>query len=427
MTERLLQFIWQFQYFNKNDLTTIVGDPVEIIFPGSFNKNQGPDFLDGRIKIGNTILAGNIELHLCEDDWNRHAHTPDPNYRNIILHVLWEHPEELKLTLPTVSLKDKVSKILLERYQSLMRSRDFVACRENARNATALVWLKWKERLLAERLLRKSAMIENYLLQSNHNWEEVFWWMLARNFGIPINAEAFEAIARSLPLIILARHKSHIHQLEAMLLGQAGLLNNEFDEQYADMLSKEYGFLKNKYGFSAVEHQVHFLRMRPGNFPSVRLAQLAMLLHRSIFLFSRVKESQTVREIYELLSVKASDYWDTHYRLEEPGVLKKKTVGPQMIENIIINTIVPTIFAYGQLRNENSYKTRALEWLEQLAPEKNSITNQWTEAGIENLNAWDSQSLIELKKEYCDHKRCLECSIGNSLLREKSAFELLTH
>ena len=204
ITERLFQFIWQLQYFNKKHLQTTDGEALEIISTGQFNRNQGPDFQNARIRIGTTILAGNIELHLTEADWTRHAHTNDPNYRNIILHVLWEHPGQVRLPLPTLVLKDRVSKILLQRYGELMRNKYFVPCTNSIHQVPALTLLKWKERLLAERLIRKSGLVAQYLQQSNQHWEEVFWWMLARNFGIPINPEAFEAVARSLPLTILS-------------------------------------------------------------------------------------------------------------------------------------------------------------------------------------------------------------------------------
>ncbi|HYC30167.1 MAG TPA: DUF2851 family protein [Chitinophagaceae bacterium] len=415
----MFQFIWQFQYFNKAHLQTIDGEQVEVISTGQFNYNQGPDFLNGRVRIGATILAGNIELHLTEADWTRHAHSNDPNYRNIILHVLWEHPGEARLSLPTISLKERVSKILLQRYDELMRNNTFVPCLNSLHQVSALTWLKWKERLLAERLIRKSALVLQYLHQCNQHWEEVLWWMLARNFGIPINPEPFEAVARSLPLTIIARHRNHIHQLEALLLGQAGLLDKDFQSNYARLLSTDYKFYSFKYQLNPIPQQVHFLRMRPQNFPTVRMAQLAMLLHNSTALFSQIKEAGTVKDLYALLHVTASEYWNTHYLIDEPTASRPKALGAQMIENIIINTIVPMLFAYGHFRNEQRCKDKALDWLEQLAPEKNTITNQWAASGVLNEHAWDSQALIELKKEYCDVRRCLECAVGSSLLRAK--------
>lgn len=417
MTERLLQFIWQFQYFNKKDLHTFGGEPLQIINPGQCNVNQGPDFLNARIRIGNTILAGNIELHMDEGGWTRHAHQHDPNYRNIILHVLWELPRQPQLLLPTITLKDRVSKILLRRYAELMKSKAFVPCAYNLHDASGITWLGWKERLVAERLLRKSALVQHCLHQCHHHWEEVFWWMLARNFGIPINADAFESLARSLPLNILARHKTHLHHLEALMLGQAGLLNAHFNDLYAATLAREYHFFKRKYALIPIHLPIHFLRMRPHNFPTVRLAQLAMLMHTISFPFSRARESASLKELRQLLQVTAGEFWNTHFVLDEATTYKKKTLGQQMIDNIIINTIAPMLFAYGHLKQEQRYKEKALDWLAQLPPERNSITGQWKNMGILNRHAWDSQALLELKKEYCDVKRCLECAVGNSLLK----------
>lgn len=417
MTERLLQFIWQFQYYNTFNLRTTAEEPVEVISAGQRNHHQGPDFTDARIRIGGTLLAGSVELHLEEAGWNRHAHANDPNYTNVILHVLWEQPVETKLGLPTLTLKERVSKILLRRFNHLMHSQSFVPCSGSVKAVPPIVWTKWKERLLAERLLRRSVVVESYLLESRHHWEEVCWWMLARNFGIPVNAEPFEALAKSLPLTVLARHRNKLHHLEALLLGQAGLLNGSFTDAYAAMLAKEYAFWKLKYGLQAIPQQVHFLRMRPGNFPTIRLAQLAMLLHTSGFLFAMIRESRTVADLYRLLQVAASDYWDTHYLPDEAAACSRKRVGTQMAENIVINTIVPLLFAYGHVRHEQPFKDKAMAWMEELSPEKNTITNNWRQLGAGNAHAWDSQALLELKKEYCDARRCLECAAGNYLLR----------
>lgn len=416
-----MQFIWQYQYFNKRHLHTTAGEYVQVIQPGQFNHNQGPDFLDGRIRIDDTLLAGNIELHITEADWLKHAHQHDPNYRNVILHVLWEPPCRVQLPLPTICLKDRVSKILLERYQALLQSKSFVPCMsvlqsEGFRKLKKLTWVSWKERLLVERLLRKEVLVSHYLRQSNNHWEEVFWWMLARNFGITVNTEAFEAIARSLPLTLLARHRAQLPQLEALLLGQAGLLEKQFDEHYPRMLAGDFRFYSKKYGLRPVEQPVHFLRMRPRNFPSVRLAQLAVLLHHNASLFSIVRERNTVQELSALLQVTAGEYWDIHYRLDEPAAFNQKQIGNQMVDNIIINTVVPMLFAYGHVRQEPQFRQKAMDLLEQLSPEHNSITSGWQSIGIANQDAWDSQALIELKKEYCDKRRCLECAVGNGVL-----------
>jgi len=417
MTKRLLQFIWQFQYFNNNELRTSAGASIQIIFPGQFNTNQGPDFSEAKIKIGKETWAGNVELHLKTSDWKKHKHDRDQNYTNVILHVVWENDFDKEYTVPVLELKERVSKILLERYEDLMNAMGFIACENSIHTVRDITWNSWKERLLAERLIRKSKTVEFYLGQSGYHWEETFWWLLARNFGIKLNADTFQEVAKAIPLGIIARHKNQIHQLEALLLGTAGLLKDKFDEDYPRMLQKEYRFYKNKYGLKQINSPVYFLRMRPGNFPTIRLAQLAMLVHDSAHLFSKIKESVSVSDMKKWFDVTANDYWHYHYRFDETSSFKKKRLGSDMIDNIIINTIIPMLFAYGSYHKEEKYKQKALRWLEETSPEINSITKGFQQLKTENKSAFDSQALIELKNEYCNKKRCLDCAVGNAILK----------
>lgn len=421
MTERLLQFIWQFQYFNKSGLCTTTGDPLLILNPGQYNTNQGPDFLEGKISIGSTTLAGNIELHLQSSDWNKHQHSQDNNYANIILHVVWVHDVEISnahgFVLPVLLLQPLVAKVLLSRYQELMLHQSFVPCETYLPLLDEMKWMVWKERMVIERLQRKSLGIIKLLTENNNNWEEIFWWLLARNFGIKTNADIFENIAKSIPVNILAKHKNQIHQLEGILLGQAGLLTRDFDEDYPNVLKKEYLFYQKKYQLIRPNVQPYFLRMRPANFPTIRLAQLAMLIHNSLHLFSKIKEAGRVEEIKKLLNVTANDYWHYHYVLDEPGEFHPKQLGHQMVENIIINTVVPILFAYGNMHKDEIIKERALQYLEELAPEKNTITEKWKRHNVSNKNAQESQALIELKNNYCDNRYCLQCAVGNAVLK----------
>jgi len=418
MTERLLQFIWQLQYFNTTALTTLEGDTLQVIHPGMYNTNQGPDFSDAKIRIHNTIWAGSIELHVAASDWKNHNHGSDKNYNNVILHVVWQQDTVLQLPFPTLVLEDKVSKLLLKKYDALMKEEGFIPCEKIIHRAPAITWVSWKERLLVERLQQKSQTALDYLQQNNNHWEATFWWMLAKNFGATVNSSAFEKIARSIPINILAKHKNNIHQTEALLFGQAGLLEKDFTEAYPTLLQREYRFLKNKYQLGNVQAPLYFLRMRPANFPSVRLAQLAMLVHTSLHLFAAIKEAQTVKEIKTLLKVTANDYWHYHYVFDEPAAFKKKTLGGQMIGNLLVNTVTVMLFTWGLYHNESRYKDKALQWLEETAAEKNSITNGFKQTGISINSAFDSQALIQLKNNYCSKKRCLECAIGNKLLKE---------
>ncbi len=437
MTERLLQFIWQFQYFNKNELTTAEGEAVQVIIPGQHNHNQGPDFSNAKILIGNTTWAGTIELHIKTSDWIKHKHQADKNYNNVILHVVWEDDGNRNpvvigsipvierngialsepLSIPVVELQSRVSKLLLQRYEELMLSTAFIPCEKSIHSVRDITWRSWKERLLIERLLRKAGIVETYLQQNNYHWEETFWWMLARNFGMKVNAEAFEEVARSIPLTVLAKHKNQIHQLEALLLGQGGLLKESFEEDYPKMLQKEYRFLQSKYNIEPIQLPLFSLRMRPGNFPTIRLAELAMLVHGSAHLFSKIKETASAKELRQFFEVTANDYWHYHYQFDEESAFKKKRTGTLMIDNIIINTVAPVLFAYGNYHSEIRYKDKALQCLEEIVSEKNLITKGFEQLNIENKNAWDSQALIELKNEYCNKKRCLECSIGNNILK----------
>jgi hypothetical protein len=241
--------------------------------------------------------------------------------------------------------------------------------------------------------------------------------MLARNFGVKVNGDAFEAIARSLSINILAKHKNSIHQLEALLFGQANLLNESFEDEYAKLLQREYRFLKTKYGLTAIRIPVHFLRMRPGNFPTIRLAQLAMLIHSSTHLFSKMLETKNITEVKEWLQCTANDFWHYHYHFHVQSKFKKKRLGESTISSIIINTIVPGLFAYGLYHNNEEHKNKALQWLEQLESETNSVISGFHALSINSKTAFDSQALIELKNEYCAKKRCLECSVGNAILK----------
>ena len=416
MNEKLLQFIWQFQYFNKGELKTVSNEGLQVIAAGQLNTNQGPDFLDAKVKIGKTTWAGNIELHLKSSDWKKHNHDKDANYKNVILHIVWEN-DILVNEIPVLELRNRVSRVLQKRYEELMKTQGFIPCENIIASVRPVIIQSWMDRMLAERLTRKTNEVEKYLKQNNYHWEETFWWLLARNFGMKINADAFEAVAKSIPLAVLAKHKNQIHQLEGLLLGQAGLLNKKFKDEYPILLSREYEFLKKKYTLHAIQQPVYFLRMRPGNFPTIRLAQLAMLINSSVHLFSKIRETKSVDELKKSFAVIANDYWHYHYRFDDEGSFKQKKLGSVMIDNILINTVCTLLFAYGHLKKEAKFKDKAVGWLEEINAESNSITRGFESTGVSNKNARESQALIELKNLYCNKKRCLECAVGNAILK----------
>jgi hypothetical protein len=417
MTEKLFQFIWQHGYFNQSDLRTIAGENIRIVSKGNLNTNQGPDFLAARIYIDGMLMAGSVELHLKTSDWERHEHSSDENYRNVILHVVYQHDKIVDESVPVLELQSQIPSVLLSRYEVLMNAPDSIACVNNISEVSELVWTGWKERLVVERLTARSSHIYELLQKSNGHWEEVCWWMLARNFGIKVNADSFELLARSLPLKLLVKHKNSIHQLEALLFGQANLLGGEFKESYPLLLQREYKFLKKKYGLTPAFAAVHFLRMRPANFPTVRLAQLAMLLQSSSHLFSKLIEEDSLPVIKELLRVTANDYWHYHYRFEEVCAFKPKKLGEMMTDNIIINTIIPIVFAYGLYHKNDKLQGKALRWLEEISAEQNRVVEIFKKLDLKISTAFDSQAVVELKNEYCDCKRCLECGVGASILK----------
>ena len=417
MTEKLLQYIWQNQYFDTSSLHTTDGEKVEIISAGKLNTAAGPDFSGALIRIGETLLAGSVELHIKTSLWNNHGHQFDDNYKKVVLHVVYNHDEFFTPFIPVLELQPLIPTFLLERYDLLMRSQHFIPCSGSVHTVNELVWTAWKERLLAERLSRKSEMVLGFLEQNHFHWEETLWWMLARNFGSSTNADAFECMARSIPVNILSKHKSQLIQLEALLLGQAGLLQSEFNESYPLLLQREYRFLQRKYQLQRISIPMQFMRMRPGNFPTVRLAQLAGLIHNSSQLFSTFIETGELHNIKDLLRSTANDYWHYHYRLDEASEYKIKNTGEEMIQNIIINTLVPVLFAYGLYHKNEQYCNKAIKWMEELKAESNAIIKRFAEFNIRAVSACDSQALLELKTAYCDHRQCLKCSIGNALLK----------
>ncbi len=416
MNEQLLQFVWQHRYFDQSALCTTNNEPLTVINPGTHNTNQGPDFSGARIRLGETEWAGNVELHVQTVDWLRHGHQHDKQYQNVILHVVWEHLEPVIMGIPVLELQGRVPAYLKKQVMEWMDNQLLIPCVRELHKSGIQPTNNWKEILIRERLSRKSIEINDQLIQSKGHWEEVFWWMIARNFGVTVNSDAFGEMARSLPLTLITRHKNQIQQVEALLLGQCGLLNVKISDPYVRLLQKEYQFLRDKYKLRQIKTPVQFLRMRPGNFPTIRLAQLAMLIHESIHLFSKIKELNLAREVEQLFRVTANDFWHYHYRLGNPSAYFEKTLGNTMIQNLLINTVIPALFTYGKYMKDDRHLEKAMRWLNETEPENNNIIRIFQTEGISVENAGDTQALLELKKNYCDKRRCLECEIGIKLL-----------
>jgi hypothetical protein len=383
MREDLLTFIWRNRHFQQQGLETEDGRPVTVLSPGESHSDQGPDFSHSRIRIGDVVYEGPVELHVRTSDWVRHGHDGDPHYRAVILHVVWTNDlPEAPGDIPVLALEARVSKLLLSRYESWMSRKGFIPCERQLPSVETTVRAGWLGELGRQRLERRAAGVRARLAENRQDWEETTWWMMARSMGLPVNAEVLEAVARSLPLRLLRRHRSHRQTLEALLLGQAGLLEEEGDR------AREYRFYRVKYGLTPVAHPVSFLRMRPRHSPGRRLVQLAALLPMGWFAF--IREAGTAEEALRAMA----------------GITG---LGEEMRRAIVINAFVPLLFAYGQTE-------KARHWLEQLPAERNSLLARWAGLGMTAGNAAGSQALLQLAKEYCDARRCLECSIGRACL-----------
>lgn len=422
MNEQLFQYLWKNSLFQPAGLKTTTGEALVVLSPGKLNLNAGPDFLDGRIKIGKTVWAGNIELHLRASDWNRHAHDKDEAYQNIILHVVLENDLNKDTgNFPTLILKKHLQHDVVARYQSLMGKEEKIACSKHIANFPPLKWQSWLDHLLASRWEEKLADWEDLWRRSNKDWRQLLYFRMAANFGFHVNKEPFLQLALSLPLPVLSKHRNNLVQTEALLFGQAGLLDaREPEDEYWRQLQQEYQFLRRKYELSPIQaFQWKFMRMRPGNFPTVRLAQFAMLIHKSLDLFSKMMEVSSEKDIAPLLDLQAGSYWDHHFRLgtANPESMPKK-LGADSIRNIIINTIAPMQFLYARLQGVENLIETSVALLQSLPPEQNNIIREWKAIGMIPKNAAESQALIQLFSGYCSSKRCLDCAVGNYLVKD---------
>jgi hypothetical protein len=422
MKESFLHFLWRTRRFNAQNLLTTEFQRIEIQVPGEHNSHAGPDFFNARLRIGDTHWAGNVEMHLQSSEWIAHGHSKDPAYDNVVLHVVLEEDQPIFLPngmrIPCLELKDRIPYRLLENYEYLEQEEAWIPCEHFFITVPEIIRLNWLDRLLVERLELKTTGIEAVLAATENHWEETFYQILARNFGLKVNMEPFAALARTLPLQILAKHRSNLLQIEALVLGQAGFLENDFQDEWPRTLAREYRHLSHKYGLEPIPvSQWKFLRLRPANFPTIRLAQFAKLIHQSSNLFSQILEVQNLREIENLFQVKPSVYWSDHFLLDKASIKQEKTIGKEFFHLLIINTVVPFLFYYGKIRDLEAPKKRALALLEELPPESNALLTAWAALGMNPRNAFQTQALIHLKTRYCDQKRCLDCAIGTAILK----------
>jgi hypothetical protein len=422
MKEDFLHYIWKFKKFDALNLKTSNEEEITIINVGQYLELAGPDFFNAQITIGDQKWAGNVEIHLKSSDWYVHHHERDSAYENVILHVVWEHDAEIfrsnNTEIPVLELKKHVEKETIENYQSLISPKSWIFCEKQLINIDEFTLKNWQERLFFERLERKSQPIFDLLEQTNQDWEAVLFCLLAKNFGLNTNGEIFLKIAQSIPFSIVRKESFEIENLEALLFGTAGLLDSEKEDNYFKDLKFRCYYLLQKYQIekNSIE-PVQFFKHRPDNFPTIRLSQLANLYNSQQNLFSKISTLNSLKDIYEVFQVFASDYWLNHYQFDKESPKKKKPLSKSFIDLIVMNTIIPLQFAYAKSQGKEISED-LISLLNEVAPEKNAIIDKFSFFGIKAKSAFETQSLLQLKNEYCNKSKCLECAVGMVLLKK---------
>ncbi len=420
-SENLLHFIWKFRLFQQEGIRLNTGEQLSILSPGKYHQDAGPDFQDARLRIGATIWAGNVEIHLRSSDWFRHHHETDAAYHNIILHVVAEHDAEVQdlnnQNVPVLELKSLISESLLKRWTELSDSMFPIPCSALGR-PDVMTMRNWLDRLVAERMEDKASRIRQLLNLTKNDWQETMYCFVFRSMGMQLNAVPFELLARSLPYRVVLNYRQSRFQLEALLFGQSGLLHDEHLEEYPRALWEEYRFLARKHSLKPIDkHLWKFLRLRPMNFPSVRIAQLADLLSKHSISPETFRERATLKDWMNWFDLSVSPYWEEHYVLDHVSEKRKKHLGKVAGQSLLINAIVPFVFVYATQRGDELLRDQSLEALYQLPAEKNLILRAWNQFGIQPESAAESQGLIQLKLAYCDARKCLDCAVGHRLLK----------
>ncbi|WP_299045671.1 DUF2851 family protein [uncultured Polaribacter sp.] len=422
MNEDFLHYVWKYQLFSAGTLKTSTNEDLVVVKVGMHNQNSGPDFLNAQIKIADKLWVGNVEIHVKSSDWYLHNHEIDYNYNAVILHVVWEDDAviflEKNTVLPTLVLKNITFSSALQNYQNLFSTQQrWISCENEIYNTDKFVFENWKERLFFERLERKSNEMKLLLTENNDNYEATLFQVLAKNFGLKVNGDAFLLLAKSFDFGVLRKVRFNETQLAALLYGQAGFLEDNIEEVYYKALQKEYAYLRHKYHLKPIaKNQFSFFRMRPHNFPTIRIAQLTALYVAHQNLFSKTLETNTVDDFHNLFSVQVHSFWRNHFTFQKQSKTSTKKLTVSFLDLLLINTIIPLKFLYQKNRGEVD-ELDFLELLKQMTPEKNSIISKFEDMQVLSKSAYDSQTLLELKNNYCTKKRCLQCAIGMEILK----------
>ncbi|WP_187262741.1 DUF2851 family protein [Pontibacter beigongshangensis] len=428
MKEDFLAYLWQYQYFDKSALSTAAGEPLQVLRVGFANSDAGPDFLEARLRVGEVEWSGSAEIHVRASDWHRHQHQEDPRYDQVVLHVVWEADKPVHrrdgTLVPLLELKNRVKPGMLQTYQQLQKSGSTIPCAAFWPSVPEITKTAMMERTLVERLEQKGASILQNLTQNGSDWEQTAYELLCKGFGFKINQVPFERLARELPLAVVRKHRQSLFQVEALLYGQAGFLEQEVpEEEYPRNLVKEFSFLRHKHQLQPGLERQHwnFLRLRPANFPTVRLAQLAAVLAAHQQLFSRLIEAKDVKAYEGLFMQPVSAYWQQHYMIGRETASEHTSIGKSSVHNLIINVAVPLLAAYAQYTQERAYLEKAVYLLEKVKEASNRITRQYEELGWKAVSAADNQAAIGLFQRYCQPLHCLRCAIGHKILKQSPA------
>jgi len=424
MKEEFLHYLWKYNLYFPDKLIDNEGNRVIVIHPGEYNRDSGPDFFNARLKIGDTEWAGNVEIHIKASHFESHGHNADPAFDNVILHVVAENDKPVFNTrgeeILTVRLVYDPG--LYDNYLMLLNNPFAIACQSEISNLDMFFVRHWLNRLVIERMEEKSAHVMKIFRETGNDWEETFYRVLARYFGFRVNTGPFEMLATALPFRIIRRHADNSFQVEALLFGTAGLLDEGLfreavSDDYYVALIKEFRILSAKYSIRPLHGWTwKFARLRPANFPTLRISQLAAMLSVAGGLFSRVLEVNDIKQLRELFEVAASVYWDDHFVFGKKSRPYPKLTGSQATDIFLINAVVPVIFSYGRYRDEVFFCEKALSFLDETDPEENSITGDWRVSGIDAESAFYTQALIHLRNNYCKKRKCLDCRIGARLI-----------
>lgn len=426
--EDFLYYLWKFRKLHLQNLQTTKGERVEIINLGTHNHHAGPDFFNALLKIGNQIWAGNVEMHVKSSDWFVHNHEKDPNYDNVILHVVWEHDIEIhrkdNSVIPTLILEKYSSSVVLQRYKDLLNSpKKWISCETDFPVLNGFEFENWLERVYIERLETKADGIEQLVKKTEYDWEAVLFRLLAKGFGLKLNSDAFFEAACSVDFTIIRKLSAKRGSLEAFLFGIFGLLSQEVtQENYYDELQQEFKYLCHKFQHAKKPTiPLQFFRTRPANFPTIRASQLAALYHQQSNLFSKIIATTSLDQLYDLLQVATSSFWETHYTFEKSSPKRIKKVSKKFIDVLLINSILPLKYCYEKYIGKPDVESM-LALLQTITPEKNAIIQKFKTKKITIENALHTQALLELKKNYCDKQQCLQCAIGNRLIVKKTDY-----